>query len=198
MVSSMSDDRALKILVATYSRTGNTNQVANALARRCNADLEELRDVRDRRGVMGYLRSAKEAIRHVLVPIVQPTRNWRDYDLVVLGTPVWAGRVSSPMRTYLSHQVALGEPTTATRVAFFCTMGGRGAENVFAELEQLMGVKPVATLALTDGQVARRQYDIAVAEFANKLLANNAATFTPKSARKSLLSMHYPIEHKVQ
>ncbi|MGE5791897.1 MAG: hypothetical protein ACM36B_04370, partial [Bacteroidota bacterium] len=35
----------------------------------------------------------------------------------------------------------------------FCTMGGSGAERVFATMAALCGKDPVATLALTDAEV---------------------------------------------
>ncbi len=42
-----------RILVVDYSRTGNTHLVAKAIARGCGADLERIRDVRSRRGIVG-------------------------------------------------------------------------------------------------------------------------------------------------
>lgn len=40
----------------------------------------------------------------------------QDYDLVLFGTPVWAGHVSSPVRACLDAQ-----RNSLRRVAFFCT-----------------------------------------------------------------------------
>ena len=52
-----------RILVVDYSRTGNTHLVAKAIAHDCGADLERIREVRSRRGLWGYLRSAREAMK---------------------------------------------------------------------------------------------------------------------------------------
>ena len=52
-----------RILVVDYSRTGNTHLVAKAIAHVCGADLERIREVRSRRGLWGYLRSAREAMK---------------------------------------------------------------------------------------------------------------------------------------
>lgn len=153
-----------KTLVVVYSRTGTTSKIGAEIARRCGGDLEELRDVGSRRGIFGFLRSAMEANRKVAAKIQTPVKPWRDYDIVVLGTPVWAGHLSSPMRGYLST-----ERKAPKRIAFFCTMGGRGAEAVFGEFTELTHAAPVATLALTEAQIRRGEYGDAVSSFARKV-----------------------------
>lgn len=157
-----------KILVVAYSRTGTTAKIAAEIAQRSGADLEEIGDVRNRNGVFGYLRSTIEALRGALAPIRPPVRSWRNYDVIVIGTPVWAGHLSSPVRTYLSKQLEPGK-----RVAFFCTMGGRGAEKVFAELSELTQVTAVATLVLTDAQIAQRAYGDILDVFVKAIAAKN-------------------------
>ncbi|PZQ10832.1 MAG: hypothetical protein DI564_15180 [Rhodanobacter denitrificans] len=112
-----------KILIVFYSRTGTTGRVAEQLAAALDAPLTAIEEPRRRRGLTGYLRSAREAARCALPPILPPTRDPADYDLLVLATPVWVGHVASPMRSFLQ-----GYRSTLRRVAFFCTCGGRGAE----------------------------------------------------------------------
>lgn len=130
-----------RILVIDYSRSGNTHKVAQAIAGACGADLEQIRDAKPRRGLWGWIRSAREAIRAIPGEIRSPSRDPTDYDLVVLGSPVWAGHVSSPMRAYL------GERSSAlTRIALFVTEGGSGGPKALAEMSALAGLQPVATL----------------------------------------------------
>jgi multimeric flavodoxin WrbA len=45
----------------------------------------------------------------------------RDYAVVVLGTPVWAGNMSSPVRAYINQHRA-----EIRNLALFCTQGGSG------------------------------------------------------------------------
>jgi flavodoxin len=93
-----------RILVAYYSRTGHVRTVARMVAVGCNADLEEIRDVRNRRGLLAWFRSVREARWQALPEIGAPGHDPAEYDLIVLGTPVWAGAMASPMRTYISRQ----------------------------------------------------------------------------------------------
>jgi multimeric flavodoxin WrbA len=63
---------------------------------------------------------------------------------VVIGTPVWAGSVSAPTRAWLATNLA-----HLHRVAFFCTLRGRGSESAFAQMGSLAGRQPVARCAIT-------------------------------------------------
>lgn len=51
-----------RILVVYYSRTGYTRTLAHTIAAAAKADVETLDDGRERRGLWGYLRCAREAI----------------------------------------------------------------------------------------------------------------------------------------
>ena len=52
----------MKVLVVYYSRTGNTRFVAEAIAQSLEADIEEIKDGKNRMGVFGFLRRGYEAI----------------------------------------------------------------------------------------------------------------------------------------
>jgi flavodoxin len=149
------------LLIVYFSRSGFTLAIAEAIRRQCGGELERIEEGRSRSGILGYLRSAREALRGAAVEIRPGTLRPRDFGLVVLGTPVWAGHVSSPMRAYLNaHRGELG------RVAFFCTLGGSGASKVFAEMTALCQHEPIATLAVTDADIERDRYGGAVKDFA--------------------------------
>jgi flavodoxin len=156
-----------KTLIAFHSRTGHTRRVAQALARRLDADLEEIRIVQPMGGAVGYALCALEAIT-ALTPALRPSRRQvSDYELVVIGTPVWFWRLASPVRSWLAQHRLEG------RVAFFCTMGGSGAPRVFRAMEQLARCKPVATLALTEAQLDRS--DGLLDAFADRLRAGSTS-----------------------
>jgi len=128
-----------KVLVVCYSRSGKTRAVGAALAERLNADLEVIAEAADRSGPIGFLRSVVDAVFSRLVPIAAPHYDAARYDLVIVGTPVWAGTMSAPARAWL----------TANRrhlplVAFFCTQQKRGDVGAFRDMAALAGKQPVA------------------------------------------------------
>ena len=54
-------------------------------------------------------------------------------------------------------------------MAFFCTMGGSGFEKLFAEMEKISDVKPLATLAITSAEVQSNTYKNDLEKFIEKL-----------------------------
>ena len=52
----------MRVLVVYYSRTGNTRFVAEAVAQSLEADIEEIKDGKNRMGIFGFLRCGYEAI----------------------------------------------------------------------------------------------------------------------------------------
>jgi flavodoxin len=155
-----------RILVVYYSRTGNTRTVASELVAALHADVDQIDDSRDRCGVFGYLRCAREALKKRTIELVPPAYDASTYDAVVLGTPVWAGNLSSPLRSYVAaHKAKLAN------VAFFCTQGGSGADKVFRDLAELCGKSPLATLAVNGREIETRAYAQRLAAFAAAVTA---------------------------
>jgi flavodoxin len=139
-----------RILVVYYSRTGATRALARAIRDELGCAIERIAEHRSRRGALGYLRSAFDATFRrpaVLRPMDQDAN---DFDLVVVGTPIWNASVSSPVRTYLA-----ANRDHMRRIAFFCTYGGRGSAHALRQMEAIAGQPPVVTLALRTDEVAR-------------------------------------------
>lgn len=158
------------VLVAFYSRTGFTRLVAQDLARALNADLEELIDLKNRRGILGYLRSGFDAARQRLTELRPLSKHPEPYDLVVIGTPIWNASISSAVRTFLvQHKAEL------KKVAFFCTYGGSGTERLFRQMEEVCGKAPLATMAVRDREMGGAMQAARIREFVNGLHAAASA-----------------------
>jgi len=166
-----------RILIVYYSRSGYTKRAAEALAERLDASLLLIEEQRSRRGVFGYLRSAWEALRRIDADIALPAVNLADFDLVLIGTPVWASRPSSPARTFAGRHRG-----RIKRAALFCTLGGSGAEAALAALQQVLGRAPLATLALTDRELDSGAAGAKIDSFAATVRANLAP---PASLRRA-------------
>jgi flavodoxin len=151
----------MKALVVYYSRTGHTRGLAQRIAAALGADIEEIVDRVDRRGILGYLRSGRDAWLGRRSEIVPPTNDPGKFDLVLIGTPVWNMSLSSPVRSYLQDGAQ-----RLPQVAFFCTLGGSGAARVFRQMQQVCGKPPRATLAITERQLMQADLPGAVEQFA--------------------------------
>lgn len=134
----------MKTLIVYYSRTGHTQEVAEAIAAELEADIVRIEDIADRTGALGYLRSGLDALLGRSASIHPTEADPADYDLVIIGSPVWSGRLSAPVRTYIADNKA-----TLKHVAFFCTEGAYGGPRVFKTMQDLCGLHPITTLEVT-------------------------------------------------
>ena len=113
----------MKSLVVYYSRTGNTKFVAEEIAAEIGADIEEIVDLKSRAGTMGWLSAGRDATINRQTKIAETKRNPADYDLVVVGSPVWAWSPSAPSELTLASTTSQGRrwrcssPWTITREA---------------------------------------------------------------------------------
>ena len=154
----------MKSLLVFYSRTGTTRKVAEDLSGMLGCDVEEIVDFKNRTGSFGYLLAGRDAMMGRLTEIKAPLKDPSSYDLVVVGTPVWGFRLSSPVRTYLARTNG-----SLKRAAFFCTKGGSGGKKAFKDMEDVSGVRPLATLELTEAEVSSGSYKKRLEEFAGGL-----------------------------
>ncbi len=143
----------MKILIAFYSRSGITRRTAKDLKclleeKGAEVELEDITDRKDRSGKLGYAAAGKDAFLAKETEIDDAVHDPRGFDLIILGTPVWAGTVACALRTYLKRY---GEHTD--RVAFFCTHGGGGPSKTFRVMKELSGCEPGAVTSLYDKDV---------------------------------------------
>jgi flavodoxin len=94
-------EACMRSLVVFYSRTGNSKFVAEKVASELNADTEEIVDLKKRRGWLGFIRAEYDATRGKETNIEKKQKSPKDYDLIVVGTPVWNSRLTPAIRTYL-------------------------------------------------------------------------------------------------
>lgn len=126
----------MKTLVVFYSRSGTTKRVAQEVAKALNADVDEVIDKKPRNGILGFLIAGYDATKGKTTEI-EFEKDPSGYDLVVIGTPVWNGRVTPAIRTYL-----LRNREKIKNVAFFSTCAGRPGK-CLEQMEEILGKKPV-------------------------------------------------------
>ncbi len=154
----------MKPLVIFYSRTGTTKKVAEAISKDLNCDIEEIVDMKDRKGPMGYLIAGKDAATKALTEIKKVQKLPDSYDIVIIGTPVWAFTMASAIRTYINKN-----RSRLKKVAFFCTQGGSGSKRTFRDMEKKCGKKAIASLELTTREVIKGEHIGKVKQFVHEI-----------------------------
>ena len=157
-----------RCLVVYYSRSGNTRQVAEAIAQELGAVVEEIVDRKKRSGAMGFAGGGKDALFKKLTQIDEPTNDPSAFELVLIGTPVWAGRMAPAVRTWLSRF-----RDCLPQIAFFATAGGQSGAGTFEGMGELCGKQPVDTLSFTEKQLKAEDWRAEVHRFVAGLQAGS-------------------------
>jgi len=142
----------MKTLVVYFSRDGHTKKIAEQIAEKLNADIEAIKESTNRKGIIGWLKSGAESARGKVPEINTLSNDVESYDLVVVGTPVWAGTVASPVRGFLSQY-----RESIKEAAFFCTMGSSEGRT-FDEMKELSGKEPKAVSSYTAKAINTGEY----------------------------------------
>jgi len=168
----------MKTLVVFHSKSGTTRKVGEAIAKALGAEVDEIIPINakplyrpdgrmDEIEMMTLVLQVMIKWKTTLVPAI---KNPSDYDLVVVGTPTWAGNLSAPVRSYLSAHAS-----EFKKVAFFCTMGTSEkykvesqTMKVFGQMERLCA-SPVLTLAVSQEEADSERAQKAIKEFAAKI-----------------------------
>lgn len=131
-----------KTLVVYYSATGNTEEVANAIAAVTGADVFELEPVepyssddlnwRDENSRVVYEHNHPEARLVELVASTVP--DWEAYDTVLIGYPIWWGIAAWPVDNFVKENDFAGKT-----VIPFCTAATSGIGDSGNLLEEMTG-----------------------------------------------------------
>jgi len=143
----------MKCLVVYYTRTGNTKKLAEIICEKLGGVLQPIISRKRFRGPWGFLYAGFMS-RMKKLPEIEPVgKDIRGYDLVVVGTPVWASTMAAPVRTFLSRY-----KNEIQRVAFFSTMGGTGVGRTFTDMEEIIELSPINTITLRGREIKRDRY----------------------------------------
>ena len=120
-----------KVLVLYYSQLGHTKALAEEIAQRTGADIEEIVmvDPYDTSFAATIQRCMQEREAGVLPEIQAVAVNVADYDVIFLGYPVWFGTYAPPVTKWLE-----GVDLSGKKVVPFCTFGSGGLESSVADL----------------------------------------------------------------
>ena len=99
----------MKTLVIYYTRSGNAKFMAETIAAELGADIEEVIDLKNRQGKLAFLPAGRDAMRGKETEIAQTKRTPADYDLIIIGQPVWAGSPTPAIRTYMNKNDLSGK-----------------------------------------------------------------------------------------
>ncbi len=156
----------MKTLVVFYSRTGNTRKVGLELAEALGADVEEIIDTKDRSGIIGYIKSGKDAIKKNTSKIKKPQKDPGKYDLVILGSPIWGWTICPAFRTYVERF-----KNKIKNFSIFYTASAINSSNL-RDIKELFNTKPKSTLPISVEEVNNKFYKEKIKSFISSIKSN--------------------------
>ncbi len=137
-----------KILVVYYSKTGNTERVADDIAGSLGADIEKITDRTERSGCIAWFTSGSDGMNGKHTEIEPVKKDVSKYDIVILGSPVWGWNMTPAIRTYIEQN-----KSSFRDVAFFVTAGSTTIDEVLPYMETISGRKAVSSLGLVKSEL---------------------------------------------
>lgn len=122
-----------KMLVLYYSQTGITKTVAQEIANKLGADIEEIAAVNPYDGdFQATIDRCMQEREKGIIPAIQPVKaDISQYNIIFIGYPVWFGTYAPPVATFLDSVDLSGK-----KIVPFCTFGSGGLESSVKEMTE--------------------------------------------------------------
>ena len=154
----------MKTLIVYFFRSGNTCGATNLISSDLDCDVEELINTKSRSGPLGFIRAGRDATGRKLTVLEAIKNDPTEYDMIVIGTPVWGGNMTPAVRTYITENSAKFK-----KVAFFSTAGSSDSTKIFNEMEEIINQAPIATLSIIGKEVKSGEYKKKIEEFVKEI-----------------------------
>jgi len=124
----------MKKLVVYYSFEGNTRLIAENIARTIEADILELKPKKEikSKGFLKYLWGGRQVITEIKPGLSPLDKDPKEYDILFIGTPVWAWTYTPPLNTFFSSQSLSNK-----KIALFCCHGGSKGK-IFGKMKKAL------------------------------------------------------------
>ena len=123
-----------KVLIAYFSRTGNTREIARQIHERVGGEMIEILTVKPYpEDYEAVKKQAMEEQTSGFKPELKTkVKDIRSYDIIFVGTPIWWGRIATPVKSFLSQYDLSGKT-----IVPFVTHGGSGLGQSMSDIKAL-------------------------------------------------------------
>ena len=123
----------METAVVYYSRTGNSEYVADEISKELGCDLIKIEPVKKYR----FLNGGRAALASEEPELLPYEFDAEKYDRIVLGFPVWASCITPPIRSFLSQNKSR---LSGKKFSVYLTYRGGGGDKVIAKLKEFLGI----------------------------------------------------------
>ena len=140
----------MKKIVAYYSWSGKTAEMAEAIAKLTDAELVGIKP--ETPYSYDYKTCVEESMFQVekgdCPPVEYDKVNMDEVDTVYFGTPIWFGTIAGPLLTFINENDKL----KGKKIAVFCTHGGGGKGHIDEDIAKFCpDAEILETLSVKEG-----------------------------------------------
>lgn len=160
-------EKGMKTLVVYYSFEGNTEYAAKIIAQKLGADLLQLKAGNEPPSGLGkYLIGGRAALKGEKAILYRINKHPEDYDVVIIGGPVWAGTLPPALREFM-----IQHPFERKRTALFaCSASGNASRMLDRLKTMLAGNEILGELSLKSPLKHKDKCTARIEEFCDGLL----------------------------
>jgi flavodoxin len=164
----------MKTLVIYYSFTQNNELLARELQRRLECNILKIETLKQRSGLAIFwdiLFNRKPAIAF-------PPTDMAQYDQFIFVSPIWAARIASPLKTFLTK-----ERGTIKHYSFITLCGGGNSkqhDKIVGELVTMLDVAPDAVAELWLSDLKRKGHPTGKPGTGQKIIAEDLLEYQDK------------------
>ena len=127
----------MRTLIIFYSLEGSTKKIALKLAQILPAEILEIKPKKEisKNGFLKFFWGGKQALMKSCPSLMKWDISLKNFDCIIIGTPVWAFTFSPPIRSFLKE-----EKIENKKVALFCCHEG-GMGKTLQNLKEIIGEK---------------------------------------------------------
>ncbi|MDP8259790.1 MAG: flavodoxin domain-containing protein [Candidatus Gygaella obscura] len=148
----------MKSAICFYSFSGNTKAVAKvlkeALSQKGNVDLIELKP---KNGSKNFFIQGMEGFTKKIIDILPVRQDFSEYDLVVIGSPVWAFGPTPTVRAFLKNISGLNNK----QAIVFVTSRRIGDQRALKEMESFLkekGAQQIKQISINHNRIKDTEY----------------------------------------
>lgn len=137
----------METLVVYYSLEGNTKLIADTISEKISCDVLELKPKKDipKKGFLKYFWGGKQVVFNHKAELQPFNKDFDKYDLIIMGSPVWAGTYAPPFNTFFQAADIKNK-----KIALFCCYAGSEGKTFSAFKSQLVGNEVIGEMGFKD------------------------------------------------
>ncbi|MBQ9630246.1 MAG: flavodoxin [Treponema sp.] len=122
-------------IIVYFSLEGNVDFLAHKIAEKLNADIFRLETVKEyhKSGLLKFLHGGKDVTFGIKPELKNTITDFSKYSHIILGTPIWAGKPSSPLNSFLDKI-----DFQKKFVSVFTSCAGSSSDNCVSILERMI------------------------------------------------------------